>query len=113
MVHLPIPLARVGMSWLRRFGGTRVTLFVTDVPGPTTPLWLAGARLLEAVPVAPLVQHVALGVAALSYAGELVVSVHADGAVTDLDVMTDAMTVSFAGYREAARASSRARAGGS
>ncbi len=69
MVHLPIPLARVGMSWLRRFGGTRVTLFVTDVPGPTTPLWLAGARLLEAVPVAPLVQHVALGVAALSYAG--------------------------------------------
>ena len=58
VVHLPIPLARVGMRWMRRFGGTRVNLFVTDVPGPVQPLWLAGARMLEAVPVAPLVQHV-------------------------------------------------------
>ena len=103
VVHLPIPLARVGMRWMRRFGGTRVNLFVTDVPGPTAPLWLAGACLLEAVPVAPLVQHVGLGVAALSYAGELAVSVHADGTVTDLDVLADGMSSAFAAYRQAAR----------
>jgi hypothetical protein len=89
---------------MRRFGGTRVNLFVTDVPGPTAPLWLAGARLLEAVPVAPLVQHVGLGVAALSYAGELAVSVHADGSVTDLDVLARGMTDAFAAYRRAAAA---------
>ncbi|WP_164704719.1 wax ester/triacylglycerol synthase domain-containing protein [Blastococcus litoris] len=66
LVHLPIPLARLVMRWMRRFGASRVTLFVTDVPGPAAPLWLAGARLLDAVPVAPLVQRVGLGVAALS-----------------------------------------------
>jgi diacylglycerol O-acyltransferase / wax synthase len=107
-VHLPIPLARLGMRWLRRFGGTRVNLFVTDVPGPATPLWLAGARMLAAVPVAPLVQHVGLGVAALSYAGELAVAVHTDGSVTDLDVMAEAMSGSFARYREAGTAAAAA-----
>jgi WS/DGAT/MGAT family acyltransferase len=102
VLHLPVPLARVGMRWMRRFGGTRVSLFVTDVPGPPTPLWLAGARLLEAVPVAPLVQHVGLGVAALSYAGDFAVSVHADGSVTDLELFGAGMESSFAAFREAA-----------
>jgi diacylglycerol O-acyltransferase / wax synthase len=102
VVHLPIPLAHIGMRWMRRFGGTRVNLFVTDVPGPTTPLWLAGARMLEAVPVAPLVQHVGLGVAALSYAGELAVSVHADGSVADLELLANGMAADFAAFRAAA-----------
>ena len=101
VIHLPIPLARVGMRWMRRFGGTRVNLFVTDVPGPPAPLWLAGARMLEAVPVAPLVQHVGLGVAALSYAGELAVSVHADGSVADLGLLADGMAADFATFRAA------------
>ena len=101
-VHLPIPLARLGMRWMRRFGGTRVNLFVTDVPGPSTPLWLAGARLLEAVPVAPLVQHVGFGVAALSYAGELAVSVHADGSVTDVGLLADGIEADLAAFRAAA-----------
>ena len=102
VLHLPLPLARAGMRWMRRFGGTRVNLFVTDVPGPRAPLWLAGARMLEAVPVAPLVQHVGLGVAALSYAGDFAVSVHADGSVTDLRVLADGMTRSFDAFQEAA-----------
>jgi WS/DGAT/MGAT family acyltransferase len=102
VVHLPIPLARIGMRWMRRFGGTRVSLFVTDVPGPQAPLWLAGARMLEAVPVAPLVQHVGLGVAALSYAGELAVSVHADGSVADLQLLADGMAADFVAFRAAA-----------
>ena len=100
--HLPIPLARVGMRWMRRFGGTRVNLFVTDVPGPVQPLWLAGARMLEAVPVAPLVQHVGLGVAALSYAGQLAVSVHADGSVADLQLLADGIAADLAAFRAAA-----------
>jgi diacylglycerol O-acyltransferase / wax synthase len=108
VMHLPVPPARVGMRWMRRFGGTRVSLFVTDVPGPSTPLWLAGARLLEALPVAPLVQHVGLGVAALSYAGDLAVSVQADGSVSDLQVLADGMSRSFGAFRAAASAASSA-----
>jgi diacylglycerol O-acyltransferase / wax synthase len=103
VMHLPSPVARLGVRWMRRFGGTRVNLFVTDVPGPTTPLWLAGARLVEAVPVAPLVQHVGLCVAALSYAGELAVSVHADGSVTELHLFAEGMSASLDAFREAAR----------
>jgi WS/DGAT/MGAT family acyltransferase len=101
VLRMPVPLAWLGVRWLRRFGGTRVNLFVTDVPGPTAPLWLAGARMVEAVPVAPLVQHVGLGIAALSYAGELAVSVNADGSVTDLGVLADGMQRSFAEFASA------------
>jgi WS/DGAT/MGAT family acyltransferase len=108
VMHLPVPLARLGIRWMRRFGGTQVSLFVTDVPGPAAPLWLAGARLLEAMPIAPLVQHVGLDVAALSYAGDLAVSVQADGSVTDLQVLADGMTRSFDAFRAAASAESPA-----
>jgi diacylglycerol O-acyltransferase len=64
-----------------------VNLYVTNVPGPPQPLWLAGARLQTAVPITPLVAGVPLAVAALSYAGDLVVSLQVDGAVADLDLL--------------------------
>jgi len=112
VLHLPVPLARLGMAWMRRFGGTRVSLFVTDVPGPPAPLWLAGARLLEAVPVAPLVQHVGLGVAALSYAGDFAVSVHADGSVAGLQLFADGIGRSFEAFRQAAADGGRLQAVG-
>jgi hypothetical protein len=38
---------------------------VTNVPGPTCTLYLAGARLLQAVPLAPLVAGVRLSLTAL------------------------------------------------
>jgi hypothetical protein len=84
---VPISLLRLGIGWLRRRGGSRVNLYVTNVPGPPRPLWLLGARLRVAVPIAPLVAGVPLAVAALSYAGDLVVSFQTDGAVADLGVL--------------------------
>lgn len=87
VLDLPGPLARLAVRWGRRHAARHINLFVTDVPGPPAPLWLAGARLLDAVPVAPLSADVPLGIAALSYAGTLAVAVHADAAVTDLDVL--------------------------
>lgn len=95
VLHLPVPVAHLGIRWMRRFGGSRVNLFVTNVPGPPVPLWLAGARLLQAVPVAPLVAHVPLGIAVLSYAGELVVAVNADGSMADLDVLAEGIHRGF------------------
>jgi NO-binding membrane sensor protein with MHYT domain len=49
------------------------------------------------------VQNVGLGVAALSYAGMLAVSVQADGSVTDLELLAAGMTADFAAFRAAAR----------
>ena len=84
---VPTGLLRLGVRWLRRHGGSRVNLYVTNVPGPARPLWLAGARLRVAVPIAPLVAGVPLAVAALSYAGDLVVSFQMDGGAADLEVL--------------------------
>jgi diacylglycerol O-acyltransferase / wax synthase len=84
---LPTSLLRLAIRWLARRGGSRVNLYVSDVSGPPGPLWLADARLLAAVPVAPLVAGVPVAVAALSYAGELAISVQVDGGVADLDVL--------------------------
>ena len=44
---------------------TCINLYATNVPGPTSALYLAGARLLEAVPLAPLVAGVKLSVTAV------------------------------------------------
>jgi diacylglycerol O-acyltransferase / wax synthase len=44
------------------------------------------------VPIAPLAAGVPVAVAALSYAGELVVSIQVDGAVDDLEVLAAGIT---------------------
>jgi diacylglycerol O-acyltransferase len=91
VLRLPLPLARASVRWMRHLAARRINLFVTDVPGPTSPLFLGPARLVSAVPVAPLVRTVPLGVAALSYAGTLVVSVNADATLGDLTPLTRGM----------------------
>jgi diacylglycerol O-acyltransferase len=62
----------------------RFTLLVTNVPGPPVPLYLAGAPLLEAFPLVPLVGNETLNVAVLSYAGQLNLT-----AVADADACPD------------------------
>jgi diacylglycerol O-acyltransferase / wax synthase len=48
-----------------------VNIVVTNVPGPQFPLYLRGGRLLEAFPYVPLFANNPIGVAVLSYSGEL------------------------------------------
>jgi len=65
----------------------RVNVATASIPGPTAPLYLAGARLLEVFPVLPLIANEPLGVGALSYAGAFDIGVVADrDAFPDLDV---------------------------
>jgi hypothetical protein len=59
------------------------------------------------VPIAPLVTRVPLAVAAMSYAGELAVSVDADAAVPDLDALAVGAARAFADLEELARAGGR------
>jgi hypothetical protein len=102
-IPVPLPLARLGVRWGRRFGSRSISLSITDVAGPPTPLWLAGARMREAVPIAPLVPQVPLAVAALSYAGQLTVSIDADASFTDLSVLADGTARAFTELAELAR----------
>ena len=82
---MPVPLARALTGWLRRYGSSRVNLFVTNVPGPPEPLRFGGARLQDVYPMAPVVAGVPLAVTVLSYAGALVLTVNAAPAVAHLD----------------------------
>ncbi len=82
--------------WYRRFPRQRsVNLVVTNVAGPPTPLYLAGAALLELFPVMPVMGNLTLVVAALSYAGQLNLT-----AVGDRDACPD-LEAFAQGVREA------------
>jgi hypothetical protein len=95
------------LEWLRPFN-----LVVTNVPGPPVPLYLLGARLQHVYPLVPLFPNQGLGVAVLSYAGQLCWGFNADcHVVPDLDAFASALDDAFvelvaASGAEAARATS-------
>lgn len=95
-LHLPTWLARWFLRTSRRLGSRRLTLSVSNVPGPAAPLWLAGARMRTAVPVAPLSPLVPLSLAALSYDGQFVVTVNADASLHNLEAFVDGAARCFA-----------------
>lgn len=68
---------------------------VTNVPGPQVPLYTGGAQLLEIWPFAPLYPSMALGLAIVSYNGDVYFGLGADPGVVD-DVEA------FAGHLRAA-----------
>jgi len=51
---------------------------VTNVPGPSVPLFALGARMLEVFPVVPLAGNLSVGVAVFSYDGQLTLGILAD-----------------------------------
>jgi WS/DGAT/MGAT family acyltransferase len=74
-----------------------VNLVVTNVRGAEQQLSLLGSKIVEIVPVVPLGGNLGLGIAVLSYAGQLVIGLHADAdAFPDLDLVADAMQIAFA-----------------
>ncbi len=73
---------------LKAVNRQRVHACSANIPGPRRPLYLAGARVLEVMPVLPLIGRVALGVGAISYAGDFTIGVTADrDAFPDLEVL--------------------------
>ncbi len=87
-------------------------LTITNVPGPKQTLYAFGAPLREVHPLVPLAAEHAVGVAALSYDGNLFFGVVADrDAVPDLNVLLDAMSDSVAELLRAARTDATASKG--
>jgi hypothetical protein len=72
-----------------------INLLLSNVPGPTAPLHVAGAEVLEAFQVGVIQGNVRFGVGALSYAGQLNLDV-----VADTDSCPDA-SIFADGVREA------------
>lgn len=71
-------------------------LIVTNVPGPTEPLSLLGARLTRIVPIVNLWPHQSLGIAVASYAGALTFGIQTDRAVIpEVDRLRDDLAAAF------------------
>ena len=71
-------------------------LVVTNVPGPQFPLYLLGRELEAIYPMVPLAENTALGIAILSYNGQLNFGLVADyDAVADLEVLADELRSSI------------------
>lgn len=85
---------------------TRVLPFnmvVTNVPGPQFPMYLAGARLLEAYPMVPLTDNLGLGIALLSYDGKIYWGINADyDSVPDTSEVVEGIERAMARLAEAA-----------
>jgi diacylglycerol O-acyltransferase len=70
-----------------------VNLFTSNLPGPPTPMYLAGARVHELFQVGVVQGHITLAVGVLSYAGQLNFSILADAdTVPDLKAFADGLT---------------------
>ncbi len=86
---------------------------VTNVPGPDVPLYVLGARMLEAFPIVPIAGNLSVGVACLTYDDQLTVGLLADpDACPDLEPLADHIRRSFAELVAATSQSPASEAGG-
>jgi diacylglycerol O-acyltransferase len=65
-------------------------LLITNVPGPQTPRYAGGARMVEVFPVVPLAKGQGLAIGLTSYDGTVYVGLNADrDSISDVDVLAD------------------------
>jgi diacylglycerol O-acyltransferase len=84
----PPMLLALGERLATRLPQHSVNTVTTNVPGPQTPLYIGGRRMLEALPYVPLGGHVRVGIAIFSYDGALTFGVTGDyDTAPDIDVV--------------------------
>jgi WS/DGAT/MGAT family acyltransferase len=84
-------------------------LVVTNVPGPQFPLYMLGRRLQAMYPMVPLASNQALGIAIMSYDGQLDFGLNADyDALPDVQDFADDLRAAIAELVEAAGPGPRA-----
>ncbi|MBA2625672.1 MAG: wax ester/triacylglycerol synthase family O-acyltransferase [Acidimicrobiia bacterium] len=84
----PPMLLALGTRAFSRVPQRNVNTVTTNVPGPQTPLYARGRRMLRAFPYVPLAGSVRIGVAIFSYVGELNFGVTGDAdTAPDIEVL--------------------------
>ena len=80
------------------FGTTRMfNLTITNVPGPQQRLYAFGAPLVEVQPLVPLFAGHTVGIAIVTYAGQMVFGINADRmAAPDIAILAEGIEQSFA-----------------
>ena len=84
---------------------------ITNVPGAQTPLYAFGARMQRAIPLVPIFARHSVGIAAVSYNGELTFGLNADRAtMPDLDELERGIDEALSELVELAQRPGRRRA---
>jgi WS/DGAT/MGAT family acyltransferase len=97
---VPIPV-RDAVAWFATRPQTWAAV-VSNMPGPSAPLYLLGRRVRGAYPSVPLVEGHGLAIGVLSYCGVLQVGLYADPAlVPDLAVLARDFEAAFDALRSA------------
>ncbi len=74
-----------------------INIIVTNIPGPQFPLYMLGGRMLAMIPQVPLIENIGLGIALMSYDGNVFWGFTADyELVPDLEHFVDLIESSFA-----------------
>lgn len=95
----------LGLGYRTRFANCTVT----NVPGPQQPLYFNGARLLKSTGCAPIIDGMALILTAISYNGEIVLSVTGCREITpDPEFFIACARRAFQNLKKAAAAETRA-----
>jgi WS/DGAT/MGAT family acyltransferase len=92
----PPTLHSLGARVVSRMSKRVFNVLVTNVPGPQFPLYAAGALMLEAYPVVPLVKGQAVAIGCTSYNGSLTFGLNADrDAMKDVDMLASCLEESL------------------
>ncbi|MCX4092155.1 WS/DGAT/MGAT family O-acyltransferase [Nocardia sp. alder85J] len=88
----PASLHALSVRSASTFAGNTFNLVITNAPGPTQPMYLAGARTLEMYPVSPLLRNQASSIGITVYDGQVFYGLNADrDAMADIGVLSAAM----------------------
>ena len=90
---IPQALSGAGIRLLGNAAQRNVNAITTNIPGPQFPLYAAGRRVLRTYPYVPIGMQVRVGVAILSYDGEVNFGITGDSDhVPDVCVMADGIS---------------------
>ena len=99
----PPTLHAMGTRVANQFPPRQFNLLITNVPGPQSQMYVAGASLLETYAVVPLLHDQVLAIGVTSYCGVLYFGINADrDAMSDVEVFPELLAESLEELIEAA-----------
>ncbi len=92
----PPTLHAMGTRVATQYPPRQFNLLITNVPGPQTQMYIAGAKLLETYAVPPLLHDQVLAIGVTSYCGMVYFGINADrDAMSDVDVFPELLAESL------------------
>lgn len=100
----PPTLHAMGTRVATHFPARQFNLLITNVPGPQSQMYVAGAKLLETYAVPPLLPGQVLAIGVTSYCGMLYFGINADrDAMSDVEVFSELLAESLEELIDAAQ----------